>query len=79
MQSNAIMCNILIFCVVIGKKVNLAARLMMHYPGVVSCDSETHHYSRLPQAYFTELPKKAMKGVRDPGPIFQFMARKVRM
>ncbi|XP_062408009.1 adenylate cyclase type 10-like [Sardina pilchardus] len=64
---------------VIGKKVNLAARLMMHYPGVVSCDSETHHYSRLPQAYFTELPKKAMKGVRDPGPIYQFTARKVRI
>ncbi|XP_041919969.1 adenylate cyclase type 10-like isoform X3 [Alosa sapidissima] len=64
---------------VIGKKVNLAARLMMHYPGMVSCDRETHHYSRLPQAYFTELPKKAMKGVRDPGPIYQFTTRKVRI
>ncbi|KAL2096533.1 hypothetical protein ACEWY4_008681 [Coilia grayii] len=64
---------------VIGKKVNLAARLMMHYPGVVSCDTETHHYSRLPPAYFAELPKKAMKGVRDPGPIYQFTARKVRI
>ncbi|XP_063060987.1 adenylate cyclase type 10-like [Engraulis encrasicolus] len=64
---------------VIGKKVNLAARLMMYYPGVVSCDSETHHYSRLPPSYFTELPKKPMKGCKDPGPIYQFTTKKARI
>ncbi|XP_034145486.1 adenylate cyclase type 10 isoform X3 [Esox lucius] len=61
---------------VIGRKVNLAARLMMHYPGVVSCDSETCYYSKLPALYFNKLPKKAMKGIKDPGVLYQFMARK---
>ncbi|XP_030623566.1 adenylate cyclase type 10-like [Chanos chanos] len=60
---------------VIGRKVNLAARLMMHYPGMVSCDNETLHNSRLPSFYFSELPKTAMKGVRNPGPIFKFTIR----
>ncbi|CAB1327890.1 unnamed protein product [Coregonus sp. 'balchen'] len=61
---------------VIGRKVNLAARLMMHYPGMVSCDSETCYYSKLPAFYFNELPKKAMKGVKNPGALYQFMANK---
>lgn len=47
---------------VIGQKVNLAARLMMHYPGVVSCDLETYHDSKLSKDMFTQLPFKAMKG-----------------
>nr|AVV68759.1 soluble adenylyl cyclase 35 kDa variant [Oncorhynchus mykiss] len=64
---------------VIGRKVNLAARLMMHYPGVVSCDSETCYYSKLPAFYFNELPKKAMKGVKNPGVLYQFMANKQQM
>ncbi|KAM6945639.1 adenylate cyclase type 10-like [Aplochiton taeniatus] len=64
---------------VIGRKVNLAARLMMHYPGVVACDNETSHYSRLPLCYFQELPKKAMKGVQNPGTIYQFMGRKYQV
>ncbi|XP_036442923.1 adenylate cyclase type 10-like [Colossoma macropomum] len=58
---------------VIGRKVNLAARLMMYYPGLVSCDNETCVFSRLPSFYFTELPRKALKGVCRPGPIYQFM------
>ncbi|KAJ8003480.1 hypothetical protein DPEC_G00148750 [Dallia pectoralis] len=61
---------------VIGRKVNLAARLMMHYPGVVSCDSETCYYSKLPALYFNELPEKAMKGVKNPGVLYHFLARK---
>ncbi|XP_039261780.2 adenylate cyclase type 10-like [Styela clava] len=47
---------------VIGQKVNLAARLMMHYPGVVSCDIETFQDSKLSKDMFTKLPYKAMKG-----------------
>ncbi|XP_015214518.2 adenylate cyclase type 10 [Lepisosteus oculatus] len=61
---------------VIGRKVNLAARLMMNYPGVVSCDRETYCYSKLPSFYFNELPKKAMKGVQNPGIIYQYLAKK---
>lgn len=52
---------------------------MMHYPGVVSCDSETCYYSKLPAFYFNELPKKAMKGVKNPGVLYQFMANKQQM
>ena len=61
--------------IVIGKKVNMAARLMMHYPGKVSCDPETFHHSKLPRHYFHELPQKEMKGVRNPGIIHEFIER----
>ncbi|XP_067117035.1 adenylate cyclase type 10-like [Osmerus mordax] len=64
---------------VIGRKVNLAARLMMYYPGVVTCDQETCHYSKLPQMYFSKLPEKPMKGVEHPGPVYQFVARRDQM
>uniref|UniRef100_A0A4W5QYW9 Guanylate cyclase domain-containing protein n=1 Tax=Hucho hucho TaxID=62062 RepID=A0A4W5QYW9_9TELE len=64
---------------VIGRKVNLAARLMMHYPGVVSWDSENCYYSKLPVFYFNELPMKALKGVKNPGVLYQFMANKHQM
>ncbi|KAK6483081.1 adenylate cyclase type 10-like [Huso huso] len=61
---------------VIGRKVNMAARLMMYYPGVVSCDKETCVHSKLPSFYFNELPKRPMKGVQNPGTIYQYLARK---
>uniref|UniRef100_F6RDK2 Guanylate cyclase domain-containing protein n=1 Tax=Ciona intestinalis TaxID=7719 RepID=F6RDK2_CIOIN len=48
---------------VIGQKVNLAARLMMHYPNHVSCDFETYNNSKLSKDMFTRLPHRAMKGV----------------
>ncbi|XP_055964576.1 adenylate cyclase type 10 [Sorex fumeus] len=56
---------------VIGQKVNIAARMMMYYPGVVSCDSVTYSGSNLPAYFFKELPKKVMKGVTDSGPVYQ--------
>lgn len=43
-------------------QVNLAARLMMHYPGVVSCDRDTFEDSKLSMDLFNELPYKEMKG-----------------
>ncbi|KAM8805413.1 adenylate cyclase type 10-like [Eudromia elegans] len=58
---------------VIGQKVNLAARLMDSYPGVVSCDTATSAASRLPRTCFKELPEVAMKGVVDPGTIYQYL------
>ncbi|KGL83667.1 Adenylate cyclase type 10, partial [Tinamus guttatus] len=58
---------------VIGQKVNLAARLMEFYPGVVSCDTATYAASRLPRTCFKELPEVAMKGVADPGTIYQYL------
>uniref|UniRef100_A0A8B9SAV0 Orc1-like AAA ATPase domain-containing protein n=1 Tax=Apteryx owenii TaxID=8824 RepID=A0A8B9SAV0_APTOW len=58
---------------VIGQKVNLAARLMEYYPGLVSCDAATYAASRLPRSYFKELPEVKMKGVVDPGTVYQYL------
>ncbi|XP_028936584.1 adenylate cyclase type 10 isoform X4 [Ornithorhynchus anatinus] len=55
---------------VIGQKVNIAARMMMNYPGIVSCDSVTYNNCSLPSYFFKELPKQEMKGVVDPGPVY---------
>ncbi|XP_064226781.1 adenylate cyclase type 10 [Aotus nancymaae] len=56
---------------VIGQKVNIAARMMMYFPGIVTCDSVTYNGSNLPAYFFKELPKKVMKGVGDSGPFYQ--------
>ncbi|XP_071886789.1 adenylate cyclase type 10 isoform X1 [Anas platyrhynchos] len=58
---------------VIGHKANLGARLMVHYPRLVSCDEDTYKASRLPSYLFKELPKTALKGVTDPGPVYQYV------
>ncbi|XP_077990637.1 adenylate cyclase type 10-like [Glandiceps talaboti] len=58
---------------VIGSKVNMAARLMMHYPGRLSCDPETYHHSKLPRYLFLELPHREMKGVKNPGVIHEYV------
>lgn len=61
------------FHTVIGQKVNLAARMMMYYPGVVTCDSVTYFTCKLPQHFFEELPCIDMKGVLNPGKVYQFL------
>lgn len=58
---------------VIGQKVNLAARMMVHYPGLVSCDAATYAASRLPPYYFKELPERKMKGISHPGTLYQYV------
>ncbi|XP_071485807.1 adenylate cyclase type 10-like [Diadema antillarum] len=63
---------------VIGRKVNMAARLMMHYPNKVSCDSETFHHSKQPRAFFNELPLREMKGVSDAGVLHEYIEREDR-
>ncbi|XP_072039870.1 adenylate cyclase type 10-like [Amphiura filiformis] len=57
---------------VIGPKVNMAARLMMYYPKVVSCDSETRLRSKLDPCHFEELPEITLKGLDDPGQIYEY-------
>ncbi len=57
---------------VIGSKVNLAARLMAYYPGIITCDNSTYYSSRLPKQYFIELQFKEMKGVSDVGVVRQY-------
>ncbi|XP_043910924.1 adenylate cyclase type 10 [Protopterus annectens] len=61
---------------VIGAKVNLSARLMMAYPGMVSCDQDVYHYSKLPPYFFSKLEPKPLKGIENPGPMYQFLGRK---
>lgn len=63
--------DLLLPVIVIGQKVNIAARMMMYYPGIVTCDSVTYDGSNLPAYFFKELPKKVMKGVADAGPVYQ--------
>jgi adenylate cyclase 10 len=46
---------------VIGRKVNMAARLMCNYPDVISCDQETYYNSRLNSRLFQILPDKILK------------------
>ena len=57
---------------VIGRKVNMAARLMMYYPGKVTCDSETCHHSKLHKGNFVSLELKEMKGLQNVGTIREF-------
>ncbi|XP_065259432.1 LOW QUALITY PROTEIN: adenylate cyclase type 10-like [Emys orbicularis] len=58
---------------VIGQKVNLAAWMMMYYPGLVSCDAVTYANSRLPHYFFEELPQTEMKGVVNPGMVYHYL------
>ncbi|POI26237.1 hypothetical protein CIB84_010013, partial [Bambusicola thoracicus] len=57
----------------LGFKVNLAARMMVAYPGMVSCDAETCAASRLPSYCFKELPKRNLKGVTSPTAVYQYL------
>ncbi|CAB3231781.1 unnamed protein product [Arctia plantaginis] len=57
---------------VIGPAVNKAARLMIAYYDMVSCDKETFLRSKLPQEFFRQLEAKPLKGIVKPGPVYQF-------
>ena len=59
---------------VIGSKVNMAARLMMNYPNIVSCDEETYKaaISKLNKQDFDPLPPKPLKGIAEPGTIREY-------
>ncbi|XP_057290575.1 adenylate cyclase type 10-like isoform X2 [Hydractinia symbiolongicarpus] len=59
---------------VIGSKVNMAARLMMYYPGLLTCDAETFEgaKTRLRKQDFTPLPYIELKGMKDPGVVREY-------
>jgi len=59
---------------VIGSKVNMAARLMMFYPGLLTCDAETFEASktRLRKQDFTVMPYIELKGLKDPGLVREY-------
>nr|XP_022331897.1 adenylate cyclase type 10-like [Crassostrea virginica] len=58
---------------VIGRKVNMAARLMMHYPNKVTCGERTFQQSRLPSINFRVLGAKRMKGLQNVGVIREYV------
>ncbi|CAF4632879.1 unnamed protein product [Rotaria sp. Silwood1] len=57
---------------VIGRKVNMAARLMCNYPNIISCDQETYYNSHLNNRCFQILPDKILKGMNNVGIIWQY-------
>ena len=51
----------------------MAARIMMAgYPGMVNCDSLTMKCSDLSPDYFIAQAYKPLKGIKDPGVIYQY-------
>ena len=52
----------------------MAARLMMNYPNIVSCDEETYKaaISKLNKQDFETLPFKTLKGIAEPGIIREY-------
>ncbi|KAI3384550.1 hypothetical protein SNEBB_003617 [Seison nebaliae] len=57
---------------VIGRKVNMAARLMTNYPDIVSCDSETKLQARANDENFHELERKILKGMTKYGTCYSY-------
>lgn len=57
---------------VISVTVNKAARLMMAYPNIVSCDQETLLLSNLYMKHFTLLPKKLLRGLKEEVFAYEF-------
>jgi adenylate cyclase 10 len=57
---------------VIGVAVNRAARLMIAYPNVVSCEEQILLESKLDAKYFSGLPRKSLKGVSETLNVFEF-------
>lgn len=54
----------------------MAARLMMHYQGKVTCDNETFHHAKLNKANFIQLELKVMKGLQNVGTIREYKENK---
>ncbi|KAL1513756.1 hypothetical protein ABEB36_003124 [Hypothenemus hampei] len=57
---------------VISLIVNKAARLMVAYPNKVTCDRETFLHSKLEARNFILQEYKPLKGIINPGPIYEF-------
>lgn len=53
--------------------VNKAARLMMNYPNKVTCDRNVFISSHLNNECFILQEYKHLKGISNPGPIYEFV------
>lgn len=49
--------------VVIGEKVNMAARLMIKFPDAITCDESTRSKSNLSLEQFVQTPPIKLKGI----------------
>ncbi|KAL7051201.1 hypothetical protein ACKWTF_004378 [Chironomus riparius] len=58
---------------VISVSVNRAARLMMAYPNVVSCDQVSLIESKIKLRYFKQLPKRSLKGISEAISVYEFV------
>lgn len=61
---------------VISLTVNKAARLMVAYPTKVTCDRETFLHSKLEAGNFILQEHKDLKGIKNPGPVYEFKEEK---
>ena len=52
----------------------MAARLMVNYPEVLSCDEDTHRSgkSKLKKEDFVVLPVVKLKGIAEPGTVREY-------
>ncbi|KAL3270907.1 hypothetical protein HHI36_021415 [Cryptolaemus montrouzieri] len=58
--------------------VNKAARIMVNYPERVACDYSTFQFSKLEAKYFILQASKDLKGITNPGPIYEFQRNYIR-
>lgn len=58
--------------IVIGQKVNMAARLMMMFPNAVTCDETTKTKSNINLRQFSLAPPVKLKGISNPENIYTF-------
>ncbi|KAK9876165.1 hypothetical protein WA026_011281 [Henosepilachna vigintioctopunctata] len=57
---------------VIGLTVNKAARLMVAYPGKVTCCNDTFINSKMKETFFEQQKYIYLKGIKNPGPVYEF-------
>ncbi|XP_046390815.1 adenylate cyclase type 10-like [Ischnura elegans] len=60
---------------VIGSSVNKAARLMVAYPGKITCDRNTFLHSKLPASLFRLQDFKLLKGLSAVEPTYEYLER----
>jgi len=51
----------------------VAARLMVNYPGKVTCDSDTYFNSKQPNYLFQREEEKILKGFQNLRPIYEYL------
>ncbi|KYO44024.1 hypothetical protein Y1Q_0006489 [Alligator mississippiensis] len=61
---------------VVGSKVQMAARMLMLYPGLIACDEVTYSKSGLPSRFFKKLPDKEMNDAVTSEVMYEYLGRK---